>query len=173
VEGETMTKAAPVVVVALACAWLANCAEGHTEAQVAAAQSVTFEGIGFQSKATRSRKTFTDKFPESADDPATIDDRGKKTYEAKLSGSRRMQARYQDGILYELAITRPRLHSSYKKLIGEFGPPDAAAPRGTAFVWKLGNMKITLKVSKRTEVVTYYDTKYQQAVAEMSDVKGK
>ena len=143
------------------------CHAGHSKSQVAD-QSYTFEGIGFRDKTSRSRKTLTSKYPEAAGGRKNIDDKGKKTYEVKVSSQRTLRARYHDGILYELILESPRLQSSYKKLSRQFGEPDRAASRGRGFEWKLDNMRITLQVGQSKEVVTFHDTKYLDAVKQMA-----
>ena len=143
----------------------------HSQSQVAAAQGFTFQGVGFKDKNSRSRETFTDKFPEAADGKDKIEDKGKKSYEATLSDKRVIRARYYDGILYELEIVGPRLQSSYKKLTTKFGEPDAASGHGRSFKWNLDNMRVTMQVDRTKEVVTYHDTKYREAVAKMTSLK--
>jgi hypothetical protein len=142
-----------------------------SQSQIAAAQAFTFQGIGFKDEKSRSRKTFTDKFPEAAAGQKKIDDQGKKSYEAKLSDKRILRARYYDGILYELEIVGPRLQSSYKKLANKFGEPDTASGYGRSFKWLLDNIRVTMQVDREKEVVVYHDTKYREAAVKMNGLQ--
>jgi hypothetical protein len=143
----------------------------RSQSQVAAAQGFTFQGIGFKDKKSRSRETFTDKFPEAGGGQKKINDQGKKSYEVTLSDKRILRARYYDGILYELEIVGPRLQSSYKKLARKFGEPDTAGGYGRSFKWKLDNIRVSLQVDREKEVVAYHDTKYREAAAKMNNLK--
>ncbi|NIL98992.1 MAG: hypothetical protein GTO53_13550 [Planctomycetales bacterium] len=138
---------------------------GHSKAQIAAAQGFTFQGIGFKNQTSRARETFTEQFPESVGDAEQIDDRGRRSYEAKLPDKRILRARYENGLLYELEIVGPRLQSSYEKLSKQFGQPDVASGYGRSFQWILGNIRVWLRVDQKKEVVVYHDTKHLEAGA--------